>query len=64
MPNIMINCPFFEKPVPTGLTTEAIVFASLIPDMDIPLECPACKKMHKWKPSDAWVDTSRQTPQK
>src|SRR5436190_24318888 len=42
----MINCPFLARPVPTGLTTEAVVFASLFPDINIPLECPACKKIH------------------
>jgi hypothetical protein len=29
MPNIMICCPIFGKAVPTGLSTETIVFDSL-----------------------------------
>jgi hypothetical protein len=24
-------------------------------DLEIPLRCPACLKIHKWKPRDAWT---------
>ncbi len=51
---IFINCPTTGSPVPTGLTTNAVVFHSL-PPVAVPLCCPACGKMHKWKPQDAWV---------
>jgi hypothetical protein len=52
--NIFINCPTTGIPVPTGLTTNAVVFHSL-PAVAVPLCCPACGKMHKWKPQDAWI---------
>jgi hypothetical protein len=41
--------------VPTGLTTEKIKFESLS-GITIPLQCPACLKMHKWEPKDAWLE--------
>lgn len=54
MPDIVIRCPMFEKVVPTGLTTEQIKLDSLS-DLVIPLRCPACQKLHKWRRKDAWV---------
>jgi hypothetical protein len=54
MSNIFINCPTTGIPVPTGLTTNSIVFHSL-PPVAVPLCCAACGKMHKWKPQDAWI---------
>jgi hypothetical protein len=56
MPEIMIRCPMFGTAVPTGLRTEAIVLDSL-GDLSIPLDCPACLKVHKWRRKDAWIDT-------
>jgi hypothetical protein len=56
MPNVMINCPILKVAVPTGLTTEAILFQSLPTELEIPLRCPACKKLHKWKPRHAWIE--------
>jgi hypothetical protein len=55
MPDIMIRCPVFGRAVPTGLTTEAIKFASLS-DITVPMRCPACLRIHKWEQKDAWVD--------
>jgi hypothetical protein len=56
LPNIMIRCPILGRKVPTGLTTETIVLESLAANLKIPLRCPACMKVHKWMPKDAWVD--------
>ena len=56
MPKIMIRCPTLSKGIPTGLTTETIVLNSLDDDLEIPLRCPACLKIHKWTRKDAWVD--------
>ena len=56
VPKIMIRCPVLGRGVPTGLTTEQIVFDSLPSDLEIPMRCPACVKIHKWKPKDAWVE--------
>jgi hypothetical protein len=54
MPDIMIRCPTVSRAVSTGLNTETVVFASLI-DLYMPLQCPACGQVHKWRPPDAWV---------
>ena len=56
MPNVMINCPILKVAVPTGLTTEAILFQSLPTELEIPMRCPVCKKLHKWKPRLAWIE--------
>jgi hypothetical protein len=56
MPKIMIRCPVLGRAVPTGLTSEQIVFDSLPPDLEIPMRCPACMKLHKWERRDAWVE--------
>ena len=57
----MIRCPIFDRAVPTGLTTEMIVFDSIEADLEIPLNCPACLKTHKWKPREAWIDKADST---
>ena len=55
MPDILIRCPIYGKPVKTGLSTETIMFESLS-DVEVPLNCPACRKIHKWSQKDAWID--------
>jgi len=62
MPNIMIRCPFTGKAVPTGLSTETVLFDSL-GDVSVPMRCPACLKMHRWKKKDAWVEKGNGGPQ-
>jgi hypothetical protein len=57
MSDILIRCPVAGIPVQTGLSTETIVFKSL-PNTAFQLRCPRCKKMHQWKPQDAWVAKS------
>jgi len=52
----MIRCPITGKTVPTGLTTQMIVFDSIASDLEMPLRCPACLKMHNWMPKEAWVE--------
>jgi hypothetical protein len=56
MPNIVTRCPTLGRAVPTGLTTETIIFESLDLDLEIPFRCPACLRMHTWRPAAAWVD--------
>jgi hypothetical protein len=56
MPKIMIRCPIVGSAVPTGLTTEMILFKTIDADLDIPLRCLACLRIHKWRPRDAWID--------
>lgn len=55
MPDIVIKCSVFGRPVPTGLTTEMIIFESMPKDLPLDLNCPACRKVHRWLPRDAWV---------
>ena len=58
--NIFITCPTTGIPVTTGLTTRWVVFHSL-PSVAIPLRCPACGQMHRWKPQDAWIGQPAQS---
>jgi len=58
MADIMTSCPILKVPVKTGLTTETIVFESLSSYIEVPFRCPACRKVHRWKQKDAWVDKS------
>jgi hypothetical protein len=58
MADIMISCPVFRKAVPTGLTTDIIVLNTL--DFSLTMHCPACRKIHRWTRSDAWIEKDRQ----
>jgi hypothetical protein len=59
MPRIVIRCPTTGTVVPTGLTTEQIKFNSLA-GITMPVECPACHRLHQWKRKDAWVEKEKQ----
>jgi hypothetical protein len=52
--DVLILCPKTHRPVPTGLTTNMVVFKTL-PPVAVPLLCPACGQVHEWKPADAWI---------
>jgi hypothetical protein len=54
MSDILIYCAVTGQPVPTGLDTETVIFESL-PNVEIPVKCPSCGEMHRWRPRDAWV---------
>jgi hypothetical protein len=56
--DILIQCPRTGAPVSTGLKTEWVFLKSL-PSVAVPLRCPACGQMHKWKPDDAWIGSAR-----
>ena len=58
MSDILIRCPVAGVPVQTGLSTETIVFRSL-PNIVFQMRCPLCKKVHRWKPRDAWVEKGK-----
>ena len=60
MADILVQCPRTGAPVPTGLKTEWVLLKSL-PCVAVPLRCPACGQMHKWKPDDAWIGSARQS---
>ena len=57
--DIFVQCPRTGAAVSTGLKTEWVVLRSL-PSVAVPLRCPACGQMHKWKPDDAWIGAARQ----
>jgi len=52
--DVLIFCPQTRRPVPTGLTTDMVIFKTL-PPVTVPLRCPACGQVHKWKPAEAWI---------
>jgi hypothetical protein len=54
MSDIMIHCPITGLAVPTGVTTEAVVFETL-PNIALPMYCPSCERIHNWMPLQAWV---------
>ena len=56
--DIFIQCPSTGAPVSTGLKTEWVVLRSL-PCVAVPLRCPACGQLHRWKPADAWIGISQ-----
>jgi hypothetical protein len=56
---ILILCPRTNTPVTTGLRIDWVVFSSL-PPVAVPMRCPACGLVHKWKPQDAWINGKRQ----
>jgi hypothetical protein len=58
--DILVQCPRTGAAVPTGLKTEWVLLKSL-PCVAVPLRCPACGQMHKWKPDDAWIGSARQS---
>lgn len=60
MADILVQCPRTGAPVPTGLKTEWVLLNSL-PSVAVPLRCPSCGQMHKWKPGDAWIGAARQS---
>jgi hypothetical protein len=57
---ILILCPRTSALIPTGLRIDWVVFKSL-PPVAVPLRCPACRQIHKWKPRDAWIHTKART---
>jgi len=57
--DILVQCPRTGAPVSTGLKTEWVLLKSL-PCVAVPLRCPACGQIHKWKPDDAWIGSARQ----
>jgi len=54
MGDILIRCPQTRRAVRTGLTTDMVIFESL-PPIAVPMRCPACGHVHRWKPEDAWA---------
>jgi hypothetical protein len=59
---ILIKCPNTGKLIYTGFSMDIDTFeASPIEEMD-PIECPACRKSHRWAKRDAILE--RETPMK
>lgn len=62
MADIMISCPIYGKAIPTGLTTHEIILDTL--DFALTVQCPACRKIHKWTRADAWVNEANRSRQR
>jgi len=54
MTAILTRCPHTDRPIPTGLDTNMVVFESL-PKVPIPVRCQACGGEHYWTRSTAWI---------
>jgi hypothetical protein len=54
MSEIMTMCPVTGRSIPTGLTTNSVIFESL-PEINLPIRCPRCGRQHVWSKSKAWV---------
>ena len=55
MADIVTRCPYTGRMISTGLTTWVVRFDTL-PNVPIPIVCPACGKTHYWSPMNAWTD--------
>jgi hypothetical protein len=55
MPDIVIPCILTGREVPTGLTTDDIIFETLPQNIEMSLICPVCYGTHPWTPKEAWV---------
>jgi len=54
MAAILTRCPRTGQTIPTGLSTDVVIFATL-PNVPIPVPCHACSGEHYWTYSNAWV---------
>lgn len=53
MNRIVIKCPTTGKMIYTGYSMDPATFGAIpIEQMD-PIECPACRRMHRWGKKDA-----------
>jgi len=61
MPDILIRCRVWNVGVPTGLTTDVISLDSMhmMPELRVPMRCPACNRTHYWSAGDAWVEETK-----
>ena len=57
MSEIMTMCSVTNRSIPTGLTTNSVIFESL-PDINLPIRCPRCGRQHVWSRRKAWVARS------
>jgi endogenous inhibitor of DNA gyrase (YacG/DUF329 family) len=59
---IVIKCPTTGKMIYTGYSMDQETFTAIpIEQMD-PIECPACRRMHRWSKKDALFE--REDPKK
>jgi hypothetical protein len=54
MPVILTSCAWTGASIPTGVHSEWIELSSL-PKIPIPVQCPACGRLHHWTRSTAWI---------
>lgn len=62
MSAVMINCPETGAPLHTGMHAHWVDF-NRMPDIAREITCPACRRIHTWSRSQAWlVDPGRGQP--
>lgn len=62
MNRIMIKCPKTGKLVYTGFAMDAATFEMLPIEEQDPIQCPACRGMHRWKKRDAILERETVPP--
>src|SRR5215467_10502452 len=58
MADILTRCPHTGQSIPTGLSTDIIIFETLS-RVPIPVHCQACGEVHYWTRSTAWIANKR-----
>jgi hypothetical protein len=54
---IVIECPNSGEDVPTSMATDRAAWDRLPPFwVGEPFRCPRCRKVHRWKKEDAWLE--------
>ena len=59
---IMIKCPKTGKLVYTGFAMDAQTFEMLPIEDQEPIQCPACRQMHRWRKRDAIIERDSSPP--
>ena len=52
---ILTRCSKTNEPIPTGLDSDMVVLETL-PNVLVPVVCPACGSTHYWMGFAAWVE--------
>lgn len=61
MARVMIMCPTFNRPVPTGMGVANEQAFNNSSYQGNAFQCSACFKTHTWNGRDAWVETAPPT---
>lgn len=55
---VVIRCPETDREVPVGILMDLHTF-DLLPERNVPLQCPACGNRHTWSKKDAYLSLGR-----